>query len=224
LRGRKDWSQRLASIGLLAVALSPACVRADNLDTSMFSLRGFGTLGAVHSNQDQADFVGNIFQPIAPNYRFFTLAATYDPGDWLLMAEWVRFDIQSSVYKIKNAAWYLTGGYPIAAFTPYVTLAQAKINNTRLDDIPTAGLPPPLAQAAAALNGVLEAITNRFTYGQNSASAGVRWDFRKHFDLKVQYDHLRTAAGSSGHLTNLQPGFQPGDNADVFSVAVDFVF
>ncbi|MCB1669153.1 MAG: hypothetical protein R3E73_08335 [Porticoccaceae bacterium] len=29
-------------------------------DTLAFSLRGFGTLGVVHSNQEQADFVSSI--------------------------------------------------------------------------------------------------------------------------------------------------------------------
>jgi hypothetical protein len=43
-------------------------------------------------------------------------------------------------------------------------------------------------------------------------------------DLKLQFDHNRNDAGSTGNLINLQPGFQLGGSFDVFSITVDFVF
>jgi hypothetical protein len=42
--------------------------------------------------------------------------------------------------------------------------------------------------------------------------------------FKLQYDHTRIGAGSSGVLSNLQPGYQTGGKVNVISVTVDFVF
>jgi hypothetical protein len=59
---------------------------------------------------------------------------------------------------------------------------------------------------------------------QNTLSIGARWDVLRNAALKLQYDHTRIGAGSSGVLANLQPGFQPGGTVNVISVSVDFVF
>src|ERR1700689_4424534 len=57
--------QSLTALVLLTVCWHP--VRADvtnqDLLPSMFSLNGFGTLGVVHSSDNQADFVSNPAQP-----------------------------------------------------------------------------------------------------------------------------------------------------------------
>ena len=58
---------------------------------------------------------------------------------------------------------------------------------------------------------------------QRSMSVGARWDFMKNIALKVQYDHTRIGAGSSGTLTNIQPGFVSGGTLNLFSIAIDFV-
>ena len=42
---------------------TPAAAGNEDLVPSMFSFNGFGTLGVVHSNDNQADFVSNAFQP-----------------------------------------------------------------------------------------------------------------------------------------------------------------
>ena len=46
-------AHRLAAITLLAMTLYAAGARADEPDTPMFSFSGFGTLGVVHSSEDQ---------------------------------------------------------------------------------------------------------------------------------------------------------------------------
>ena len=159
------------------------------------------------------------------NSRFtvVTIGASYEPGDWFLMAEWAKIKYSSDVADADSAAWYVTGGYRIAAFTPYLTVAHVNADK-HVDGIPTAGLSPPLASAAAALNGALDALANRVTCTQDSISAGVRWDLKKNVALKMQYDHLRIGSGNNGRLGNVQPGFQSGGTVDVFSLAVDFVF
>lgn len=59
---------------------------------------------------------------------------------------------------------------------------------------------------------------------QSTVSIGTRWDFMRNFALKGQLEHVDLAKGSSGTLTHIQPGFQPGGSTNVVSVAVDFVF
>ena len=85
------------------------------------------------------------------------------------------------------------------------------------------GLPPSLAPTVAALNaGLNQLLATRPV--QYTTSAGVRWDFIKDFDVKLQVDRIRLGAGSSGTLANVQPGFQPGSTVYLFGIAVNFVF
>ena len=53
---------------------------------------------------------------------------------------------------------------------------------------------------------------------------GLRWDFLRNLDLKVQADHTRLGADSFGTLINVQPGLRPGGTVNLFSAVVDFVF
>ncbi len=71
----------------------------------------------------------------------------------------------------------------------------------------------------AALNSILS--SKRV---QNTISTGVRWDFAQDVDFKLQFDHTKIRAGSSGGLINLQPGFQPGGTLNLLSITIDFVF
>lgn len=86
-----------------------------------------------------------------------------------------------------------------------------------------AGLPPALAGFAAGLNAGLNAVLESIP-AQSTVSLGVRWDFMKNLDLKLQADHTRLGADSSGTLINLQPGFRLGSTVNLFSAAVNFVF
>ena len=73
------------------------------------------------------------------------------------------------------------------------------------------------------LNAGLNAVLAQ-TAVQNTISVGSRWDVIKNIDLKVQYDHTRLGAGSTGLLGDVQPGLRPGSTFNLFSVVVDFVF
>jgi predicted porin len=144
---------------------------------------------------------------------FFAVGTSYDPGEWFVMAEWGRNDSMGR----RNTAWYASGGYRIGEFTPYVTYAHSRADNRSAPGLNTVALPPP------AFNGVLNSILSVQPV-QNTISVGTRWDFMKNTALKVQFDHTRIGAGSSGTLINLQPGYQTGGSLNVFSTTIDFVF
>ncbi len=61
-------ARKLTHIALLATALYAAGASADDFEAPMFSFSGFGTLGVVHSSEDQADFTSSIFKPDGAGY------------------------------------------------------------------------------------------------------------------------------------------------------------
>ncbi len=155
-------------------------------------------------------------------FTFIGFGGSYDPGDWFVMAEW-GYSASDSVVG-KRMAWYASGGYRIRGFTPYFTYARTKPeSNTSDAGLSIAGLPPYLAARAAALNAGLNAALGLIP-DQQTISTGVRWDFAKNVDLKLQFSQIRLGPHSSGTLVNVQPDFVPGGRVNVFSGTLDFVF
>lgn len=149
------------------------------------------------------------------------IGASYDPGEWFVMAELGNTNAHS--FLGEKTAGYVTGGWRLGKFTPYATYAQSSANSNRSDPgISTAGLPPQLAGEAMELNAGLNELLGSIAV-QKSVSLGLRWDFMKNAALKTQLDFIRTGQGSPGYFTNAQPGFM-GSHANVASVALDFVF
>jgi hypothetical protein len=137
------------------------------------------------------------------------------------MGEWGRSRSESFIGV--TTGWYVSGGYRIRKFTPYLAYAQVTERVTSAPGLSLSGLPATVAPIAAALNSGLNAsIASRPV--QYTSSIGVRWDFMKDFDLKLQFDRMNLGAGSVGTLTNIQPGFAPGSTVYLFSAALDVVF
>jgi hypothetical protein len=169
-------------------------------------------LGASYSLRESSAF----------SFSMATVGVSYDPGDWLLMAEWAR--TASDGLLTSSTAWYLMGGHRFGKFTPYVTLGRVQSGNNVNPGIGTSGLPPPLAAAAATLNGGLAAALGEFAPSQSSATVGLRWDAMKDIDFKLQYDRVRLDENSIGRLGNEQLGFRAGPDVNAVSVSMDFVF
>lgn len=197
----------------LRVSYSRASITVDGLDTLVGAFGGFGPQGAALESR---------YDPYRRGAEFVGIGAMYDPRDWFVAAEWGNSRFHSVLGE--STAWYASGGYRIAKFTPYVTYAARKADsNTSDPGLNVSALPPALSGQAAGLNAELNAALAAIAV-QNTTSAGVRWDFLKNMDLKLQIDHTRLGEGSAGLLINLQPGFQRGGTLDVFSVAIDFIW
>lgn len=154
--------------------------------------------------------------------NFLGMGASYDPGNWFAMSEWGHFNTRS--LPGTNTGWYVSGGPRFGEFTPYGTYAARKVDSNRSDPgLTVSSLPPFLAGPATELNASLNSALGSIAV-QKTISAGVRWDFIKDVDFKLQIDHSRNGAGSPGTLSDLQPGFQPGGTVNLFSGTVDFVF
>ena len=122
-----------------------------------------------------------------------------------------------------GTGWYLSGGYRLGKFTPYITYGEAKADNLSDSGLNLSTLPPPAVGPAAGLNAALNSLLSTKPV-QSTLSIGGRWDFMRNAALKLQYDHTRIGAGSSGVLSKLQPGFQSGGKVNVISAIIDFVF
>ena len=182
------------------------------LDTLFAAFRQFGSQGAALADK---------YDLSEKSVTFFGLGGTYDPGKWFLMGEWGTTEFHSVLGK--STGWYVTGGYRLAKFTPYLTYAALKADsNTSDPGLTVSALPPSLVGPATVLNAGLNAVLGAIPV-QRTLSVGTRWDFMKNLALKVQYDDTRLGAGSPGTLANLQPGFRPGSSVSLFSVTLDFV-
>jgi hypothetical protein len=190
-----------------------AVLAIDTLDSLADAFRQFGPTGAALANKYQVN--GKVT-------KFAGVGVMIDPGDWFLMGEWGKAEYHSVL--ATKTAWYLSGGYRLAEFTPYVTYADVKANSSTSDrglDIST--LPANLAGPAAGLNAALNGILGS-TPVQHTISVGTRWDFMRDTDLKLQYDRIELGTGSPGTLTNLQPSFRGGGSVNLVSITIDFVF
>ncbi|MBI5891030.1 MAG: porin [Nitrosomonadales bacterium] len=132
-----------------------------------------------------------------------SVGASYDPGDWFVISEWIQ---RRSTYKI--GAMYVSGGYRIDKFTPYLAYSQ---------NSPGSFFPDAPAPTAAAIE--------RANRAQSTTSLGMRWDFMRNYDFKIQYDQVKLSDTSNGYLINVPAGVTlHGSKFYVISAVVDFVF
>jgi hypothetical protein len=183
-----------------------------SLDGLLAAFKMFGPQGIAIADKYDSDG-----KPVVTE----VISASYDPGHWFVISEWGHARFNS--FLGENTAWYASGGYRVEKFTPYVTYAHTSAVSNSDPGLALAGLPPALAGFAAGLNAGLNAVLESIPT-QTTASIGVRWDFMKNLDLKLQADHTRLGADSSGTLINLQPGFRLGSTINLFSAEVNFVF
>jgi Gram-negative porin len=195
------------------IAYQQSSYSYDFLDPLFGAFRQFGPEGAALADKYDLD---------DKRAQVMTAGAMYDAGPWFATGEWGKRSLHSAA---GNAiAWYLSGGYRLAKFTPYLTYAQLKADsNTSDPGLNLSALPPYLVVPASGLNAALNAVLAS-TGAQNTISVGSRWDIIKDVDLKLQYDHIDLRAGSDGTLTNIQPGFRPGGSVSLLSIAIDFVW
>jgi hypothetical protein len=129
--------------------------------------------------------------------KFLSLGANYDPGNWLLTAEWVRVvNYDARQVRVVRSAWNLAGAYRLGQWMPFASFSALK----------------PLSATGAA------------PVSQKTVAGGLRWDFMRNADLKLQWDHVQLGDNSIGTLQSVQPGFPRGGSLNVLSLAFDFVY
>lgn len=125
-----------------------------------------------------------------------TVGASYDPGKWFASGELIRTPDEAFGLFYGE---YLNGGRRFNKVTPYLGYAHTHMSH------------------AGSLG------FGAFIH-QETETLGVRWDFRRNFDLKVQLDHTKRLGGFNQYFVNQQPGFQENGAVEIFTLLVDFVF
>ena len=132
-----------------------------------------------------------------------SVGASYDVNDWFAMSEWIQ---RKSTTKLQ--AMYVSAGLHVSKVTPYLTYSQ----NSPASFL--TGFPPP---TAAAIQNAKRS--------EKTVSLGMRWDFMKNTDIKLQLDQVHLGSDSNGYLDNVPAGVVLyGDRFYVISTVVDFVF
>jgi len=132
-----------------------------------------------------------------------SIGAIYDAGDWFAMSEWIQ---RKSTTKLN--AMYLSAGRRINQYTPYLTYSR----NSQASFLP--GFPAPT-----------ESAIQNAKRSESTASLGMRWDFMKNADIKLQLDQVHLGDDSNGYLANVPAGvILYGTRFHVISAVLDFVF
>jgi hypothetical protein len=137
------------------------------------------------------------------HYSDISFGGSYDPGNWFVISEWIQ---RRSTIKV--GAMYVSGGYRIDKFTPYLLYSQNSSGSF-------------LTMAPAPSTATID----RAKRSQSTTSLGLRWDFMRNRDFKIQYDQVKLSADSNGYLINVPPGaVLYGTTFHVISAVVDFLF
>lgn len=147
-------------------------------------------------------------------FSLLALGGWHDPGKWFVGGEWSRHFSETGIHP--GDSWYLTGGYRLGKFTPYLTYAQTRRS---YGTIPQLSGPPGFIDP---FNEILNLIYRPIR--QSTVTVGTRWDFAENAAFKVQLDHIKTENNTSSLFTNVQPNFDPGDSVNLLSFSLDFVF
>ncbi len=142
----------------------------------------------------------------AKHTTYMSIAYQYDPGNWFVTAE-VGKNAGADDLVLHATSGYVTGGMRFGDWTPYLMVAHRQTDSEITN-------PNPVASA-------LLASGNK---AQDSYSAGIRWDFMKNFDLKLQVDQVKNATNSQGTLAAPTAAFVKGKSYNVVTVNLDFVF
>jgi hypothetical protein len=168
-------------------------IDAQALNPLFTSLRanGFGNVAAALDFNDDGSFLG--------------FGAEINHGNWLVVSEYTKVEIDDSYYTDKDQ-FYITGGYRFGAWTPTFTYG------TRDADAKTQiiGLLPnvaPLAPLRAAVTQVVFSDDLDADY----MSFGLRWDVSTNVALKADYTQYE----------NKGPAAQ---DSDAFAAGVVFTF
>ncbi len=135
----------------------------------------------------------------SPNFKFSTteIGVMYDPGGWYVTGEAVWTHDQLVGHTLGTD---FGGGYRIGSVTLYAVQSAFTNQSLGLES----GYP---------------------FFDERTTAVGLRWDFRKNLDFKLQDNRIKNGSLSTPtSFVNVQPGARLGDVANVISATVDVLF
>lgn len=149
--------------------------------------------------------------------RFHSLGGVYDDGP--LQVQLMLSRVQHTSAAFQNWwAGYLLAGYRIGEVTPFAGYSWIRSDKKQV----ATGIPDGVAPALDTLNTATNAALADSRSDQHTTSVGLRWDFARNFDLKVQYDAIRGTPASIFPFRNETA--QWNGKTDVLTIVLDFIF
>jgi len=148
--------------------------------------------------------------------KFFAAGIAYDDGP-LQSQLALSHAVSDALSYPGNTAGYWSIGYRIGQWTPY--FVYSRIKSTPSDQRET-GLPntPPFEAINA---GVAEALSANQA-NQYTLSLGIRYDFARDIDFKLQVDRIRSRGNPTLLWTDPDPEWD--GRATIVSATLDFIF
>jgi hypothetical protein len=135
-------------------------------------------------------------QNIPGRLRLTGVGFSYEPGPWFVSGD---SNYTQNAYFGDLLSWYVSAGMRFGHFAPYTLYST-----THQQSVGTS---------------TLTSLGNQHTVG-----AGVRWDFAKNLDFKLQLEQVTLdSLDDPAAFANLQSGARVGDKAHVISLALDFL-
>jgi hypothetical protein len=198
----------------VAIEHGPLTLRAAWLGATMSSndiapintlVSTLNTLGFAQLGQDMTVATGK-------KVSFAALGATLDWSNLLLQAEYGQRRARDKVYIPDTNSWYAMLGYRFGKVVPYYSHAVAKGAGSSVT-LPAAF--PASGALSAVVRGALTAPA------QNSDTLGLRWDFAKSMDLKLQVDRVHPQVRNGMLIYGPASGL---GSVTVAGATLDFVF
>ncbi|MBC3916302.1 hypothetical protein H8L32_02270 [Undibacterium sp. CY18W] len=159
--------------------------------------------------------LGNALSMENKRFKYLSAGIAYDDGPLQAQLMVNRLSSESLLFPANRAA-YLTLGYRIDHWTPYMTVSAARPENRKIPASLPTGVSPGIDMLVAGFN---QSINNQFNH-QTTLSLGVRYDLTEKSNLKLQFDQIQ--ADELFLVRNNQPGWN--GKARLFSLAFNFIF
>ncbi|RLP53555.1 MAG: hypothetical protein D6160_15615 [Ketobacter sp.] len=159
-----------------------------------------------------------------PHIRYYALGAAYFNNPWQIQTELSFFDSEVDLYS-SQLNGYLSVGYRINDFTPYVMVASAQSQDDRVlvPDAPVFDTNPVLTGQLAAIQQASQTAYDGVRVDQKSLTAGVRWALGYNLALKMQWDHAWIGANSAA-LWDVRTLPAQDEEINTFSINLNCIF
>ena len=193
--------------------------------TSSFELGKISIVAAAA--EDISFFVGGGMER-AVDYLLISAGVEIEYENIIFIGEITKKDIvnhasTSVVSHSDMAAWYMTLAYRVGDFVPHFTVAGTQSDNAAIFYSANSQAPgtPPAGVSPEAWRVPVDMLIpgNTELFLQRSITAGVRYDLSDQVALKLEAQRITPEKGTWGVFAS-----DPGEHADLFSLAVDLVF
>lgn len=239
--GMSEFSTELAGVSL-DLKLNPMVAGSLNWETEDWRVRFGASWNEVKSDQGyfpgssqmaaglemasviwpQALYIADQMRMDDPVITYYTLGASYNKAPWQIQSEISYVDSETGVLQPITSA-YISAGYRIGNFIPYLMVANSHNEHQDLPDPPVIPGAPQISSQLLMLKDYSQSLFDAMSSDQTTLTAGLRWDFRYNMALKVQADHTWVSEDNRGSWAIRSLKVDESE-INTFSIILDGIF